>query len=77
MILHQNTITKLPNDSELQKKQIKTMSLKHAYWWYLKRFGTVENFLKTMSFKHAFGQNLKRFAIAENILKIMSLKHAF
>ena len=27
--------------------------LKHAFWWYLKRFGTAENILKTMSLKHA------------------------
>ena len=41
------------NDSELQRK-MKTMSLKHAFWHYLKRFGTAEKMLKTMSLKHAF-----------------------
>jgi len=29
------------------------MSLKYAFWQYLKRFGTAENILKTMSLKHA------------------------
>jgi len=24
------------NDLELQTKQMKTMSLKHAFWWFLK-----------------------------------------
>jgi len=41
------------------------MSLKHAFWPYLKRFGTAENILKTMSLKHAFWQYSKPFGTAE------------
>jgi len=35
-------------------KRLKTISLKHALWWYLKRFGTAENLVKTMLLKHVF-----------------------
>ena len=31
------------NDLKLQRILSKTMSLKHAFWWYLKQFGTAEN----------------------------------
>jgi len=27
---------------ETAERKMKTMSLKHALWWYLKRFGTAE-----------------------------------
>ena len=50
---------------------LKTMSLKHVFWLYLKRFGTSENILKTMSVKHAFWQYLRLFGTAENFLKTM------
>ena len=36
------------------REKMKTMSLKHALLWYLKRFGTAEKFLKTMSLKNVF-----------------------
>ena len=43
------------NDLELQRrKKIKKISLKHASWRYLKRFGTAENILKTMTVNGAF-----------------------
>ena len=47
----------------------KTMSLKHAFWWYLKRFGTAEKQMKTMSLKHAFWWYLKRFGTVGKIWK--------
>ena len=53
------------------------MSLSHALWRSLKRFGNAENLLKTMSLKHAFWQCLKRFRTAEHFLKTMSLNNAF
>ena len=56
---------------------LKTISLKHAFWWYLKRFLTAEKILKTTSLKHAFRRYLKLFEIAETLLKAMSLKHPF
>ena len=40
---------------------LKTTSLKHALWRYLKWFGIAETILKTMSLKHAFWRYLKRF----------------
>jgi len=55
---------------------LKTMSLKHLLWLYLKRFGTAMKQMKTMSLKYAFWRYLKRFGTAENILKTFSLKHA-
>ena len=48
---------------------LKTMSLKHAFWWYLKRFGTAEKQMKTMSLKHAFWRYLKRFGTVGKIWK--------
>ena len=42
------------NDLELQRKYLKTTSLKHAFWRYLKRFGTAEKQMKTMTLNHAF-----------------------
>ena len=43
------------------REKMKTMSLKHALWWYLNRFETAENFLKKMSLKHDLWPYLKRF----------------
>ena len=64
------------NHLELQRK-MKTVSLKNAFWHYLKRFGTAEIFVITMSLKHALWRYWKRFGITEKSLKTMSLKHAF
>ena len=50
------------NDLELQKKK-KTMSLEHALWRYLKRFGTAENNLKTRTVNGVFW----RLTIVESI----------
>ena len=47
------------------REKLRTMSLKNAFWHFLKRFGTVEFILKTMSLKHAFLRYLKRFGNAE------------
>ena len=46
---------------------LRTIYLKHAFWWYLKRFGTAEEKIKTMSLKHAFWRYLKRFGTAKKI----------
>ena len=64
------------HDLELQKK-LKTMSLKHALWRYLKRLGNAECYLKTISLKHAFWRYFNKLGNAEFYLKPMSLKHAF
>jgi len=45
---------------------LKTMSLNNAFWWYLKRFGTVEKMV-TMSLKHAFSRYWKRFGTVETL----------
>ena len=51
------------------KETLKTLSLQHALWRYLKRFDTAENILKTFSLKHAFWRYWKLFGTAENLSK--------
>ena len=44
--------------------KLQTMSLKHAYWWYFKRFGTSEKNMKAMFLKHALWWDLRQIGTA-------------
>ena len=57
-------------------RKMKTMSLKNAFWPYLKRLGTSEKTLRAMFLKYELWRYLKRFGTAENFLKAMFLKFA-
>jgi len=47
------------------REKMRTMSLKNAFWHFLKRFGTADFFGKTMALKHVFGWYLKRLGNAD------------